>query len=173
MNSPPCLNARLFVGRDHVVVAPQGLTFPLSRIERIRPAFRANSGSRGKIQHRCCQGRIASSLNQRHTVVLLMVATSPPRSTSRAMSPQLRRDSGKPRVAGSSQAMALTSTTTLWGKNSGATRAREFLEPGDAQFEEALAPLTHHVASDVEVAWRSHRCPSPRQQGESFWRAPR
>ena len=36
---------------------------------RIRLAFAAKSGSRGKIQARCCQGRMASSWSHRHTVL--------------------------------------------------------------------------------------------------------
>src|SRR5258706_16173823 len=116
----------------------------------MRPAFPANSGSRGKIQHRCCQGRMASSLSQRHTVLSLMVAASPLRSTSRAMSPQLKRDSGSPRVRGSSQAMALTSTTTSGGKNSGPPRALAFLQSRHAVLEEAPPPLTHHVAPHIQ-----------------------
>src|SRR5271166_4476835 len=43
----------------------------------MRPAFRAKSGSRGKIQLRCCQGRRASALNQRQSVVPLTWATMP------------------------------------------------------------------------------------------------
>ena len=41
----------------------------------MRPAFSWKFGSRGKIQQRCCQGRMASSCSQRQTVLLLMRAT--------------------------------------------------------------------------------------------------
>src|SRR3990170_2310483 len=116
----------------------------------MRPAFTPKSGSRGKIQHRCCQGRMASSLSQRHTVLSLMVATSPLRSTSRAMSAQLKRDSGRPRVAGNSQAIALTSTTTSGGKSSGATRAQAFIQTRQTLLDETLTPLTYHVAPDIQ-----------------------
>ena len=34
----------------------------------MRPALAVNSGSRGKIQERCCHGLIASSDSQRQTV---------------------------------------------------------------------------------------------------------
>ena len=81
----------------------------------IRPALGTKSGSRGKIQVRCCQGRMASSLSQRHTVLSLTVATMPQRFTARTMSAVLKRDSGNPSLAGNSQAIALTCTTTSGG----------------------------------------------------------
>ena len=43
----------------------------------MRPALVANSGSRGKIQLRYRQRRMASSWSHRHTVLLLIVATMP------------------------------------------------------------------------------------------------
>src|SRR5229473_2392764 len=42
----------------------------------MRPALAAKSGSRGKIQLRCCQGRRASAFSQRHRVVPLISAPS-------------------------------------------------------------------------------------------------
>ncbi|MFI5397010.1 MAG: hypothetical protein ACHQ9S_15855 [Candidatus Binatia bacterium] len=80
-----------------------------------------------------------------------MVATSPLRSTSRTTSLLLKRDRGRPRLAGSTQAMALADTTTSGGKSSGTTRARAFLQTRYALLEETLAPLAHHVASDIAV----------------------
>ena len=50
--------------------------------------------------------------NQRHIVVPLMLATIPLRMTSRAISKELNRDNGTPLSQGSSQARALTCTTT-------------------------------------------------------------
>ena len=46
------------------------------------PAWAAKSGSRGKIQLRCCQGRRASAFSQRHRVVPLISATKPCATTS-------------------------------------------------------------------------------------------
>src|SRR5207253_3924553 len=117
---------------------------------RMRPALEAKSGSRGKIQIRCCQGRMASSCSQRHTVVSLMRATMPQCCASRTMSPQLKRDSGSPRVAGSSQARALICTTSSGGESPGAARARVFVKPGYAFMEESFAPQAHHIAPDRE-----------------------
>src|SRR5436309_8802272 len=113
----------------------------------MRPALAAKAGSRGKIQVRCCQGRMASSWSHRHTVVSLMVATMPERWASRTRSPMLRRESGKPRVAGSSHARALIWTTTSGGKKPGAARARSLLQAVQAFVEEPFAPQTDHVAS--------------------------
>jgi hypothetical protein len=52
----------------------------------MRPALAAKSGSRGKIQLRCCQGRRASACSQRHRVVPLISATKPCATTSCWMS---------------------------------------------------------------------------------------
>jgi hypothetical protein len=68
------------------------------------------------------------------------------------MSAQLKRDSGSPREAGNSQAMAFICTTTSGGKNSGATRSRTFLEARDPKLKEALSPEAHDVAADVETS---------------------
>src|SRR3989442_550286 len=116
----------------------------------MRPALAAKSGSRGKIQVRCCQGRMASSLSHRHTVLSLMVATMPARCAWRTRSPMLRCESGKPSVAGSSHARALIWTTTSGGENPGAARAWALLQAVQAFVEEAFAPETDHVTSDRE-----------------------
>ena len=84
----------------------------------MRPAFSAKSGSRGKIQLRCCQGRMASSWSQRQTVLSLMVATKPWPSTSRPISALLSRDSGKPRC-GQLTRDGLNLDHDSGGKNSG------------------------------------------------------
>src|SRR5205807_6992861 len=46
---------------------------------KMRPALAANCGSRGKIQQRCCQGRMASSFSHRQMVVSLREAVRPQR----------------------------------------------------------------------------------------------
>jgi hypothetical protein len=81
----------------------------------MRPAFAVNSGSRGKIQQRCCHGRIASSLSQRHPVQSLMVDRSPVRRASRAISVIPNRESGRLRVAGT-HSQCLNVHDQLWGK---------------------------------------------------------
>ena len=70
-------------------------------------ALAAKLGSRGKIHEWCCQGLIGSSASQRHSVVVEMSVTSPLASSSVRSSGRLQRDSGTPRVRGSSQATAL------------------------------------------------------------------
>src|SRR3990172_9032456 len=113
----------------------------------MRPALVAKSGSRGNIQQRCCQGRMASSLSHRHTVLWLRVATMPQRWASRTMSAVLKRDSGRPSVDGNSQAMALTCTTTSGGKNRGAARSWSLFQACQALVKEAFAPKTNDVAA--------------------------
>jgi hypothetical protein len=83
---------------------------------RIRPALAAKSGSRGNIQLRCRQGRSASALSQRHKVAPLISATNPWVSTSRRISERESRESGSCKRCGSSQASALTWTTTRGGE---------------------------------------------------------
>jgi hypothetical protein len=72
----------------------------------------AKSGSRGKIQERCCHGRMASWQSQRRTVAVDTAASRPLAIASVRNSARLQRPSGTPRVAGSSHAIALTSATT-------------------------------------------------------------
>jgi hypothetical protein len=64
------------------------------------------------------------------------------------MSAVLRRERGKPSVAGNSQAMAFICTMSSGGKNRGSPRARSLLQTADAFVEEPLAPQAHHVAAD-------------------------
>jgi hypothetical protein len=116
----------------------------------MRLALDTNCGSRGNNQARCCQGRIASSWSQRHTVLSLIVATNPAERTCRAMSAVLHRDKGIPVVAGSSQARALTSIMTSGGKNSGASRAVSIIESRQAFFEETLPPESDNFASGIQ-----------------------
>src|SRR5260370_8997901 len=116
----------------------------------MRPAWTANSGSRGKIQVRCCHGRIASSWSHRQTVLSLIRATMPDRCASRTISAVLSRESGRPRVTGSSHASALICTTSSGGKSPGPTRAWAFLKAGHALLEESLAPQTDDIPSDGE-----------------------
>src|SRR5450631_2523468 len=130
----------------------------------MRPALTANSGSRGKIQQRCCQGRIASAWSQRQTVLSLMVATNPNCRACCATSATLRRESGKPSVAGSSHASALTCTTTSGGKSPWSARASLIFQARQAVFEKALAPQAHDFASRMQA--RSNLVVAPTFGGE-------
>src|SRR5712691_881481 len=116
----------------------------------MRPAFSSKSGSRGKIQHRCCQGRMASSLSHRQMVVSLTAANRPERRTCEPSSARLHRDSGRPNLAGSSHAMALTRTTSSGGEDPGASGSWAVVETPQALLEEALAPHAYDFASCAE-----------------------
>jgi len=61
-------------------------------------------------------------------VVSLTAATRPEPRTCEPSSDGLQRDSGTPKVAGSSQAIALTRTTSSGGKDPGATGSVAILE---------------------------------------------
>ena len=103
------LDAGLFIGGQNKFIVLEQLLFQtLSYRSRIRLAFVAKCGSRGKIQQRCCQGRMASWFSQRHTVLSLMVATKPDRRTSPATSAVLHRERGRACFLGDSQTKALT-----------------------------------------------------------------
>ncbi|CAN5605304.1 hypothetical protein BH09ACT8_BH09ACT8_63880 [soil metagenome] len=71
----------------------------------------AKSGSRGKIQDRCCHGLIASAASQRRTVAAEIVSAISRLIASVASSALDHRDNGAPVSAGSVQASALTSAT--------------------------------------------------------------
>ena len=66
------------------------------------------------------------------------------------MSAVLRRESGRPRVTGSSHAMALTCTTISGGKNRGPARARPLFQARQSSQEESFSPEADHVAADGE-----------------------
>jgi hypothetical protein len=73
---------------------------------RMRLALAAKSGSHGRIQRPCRQGRRASALSPRHKVAPLISATNPWVSTSRRISERESRESGSCKRCGSSQASA-------------------------------------------------------------------
>src|SRR4030067_2250098 len=115
----------------------------------MREALAAKKGSRGKIQQRYCQGLIAPSESQRQTVLSLIRATSPVRRASAARSVTLILESGIPRDAGSSQAMALTWTTSSGGKNPRAAGAGVLVKPRDALLGETNSPPLEHLPPNI------------------------
>src|SRR5215218_3001929 len=112
---------------------------------RTTPALAAKSGSRGKIQERCRQGLSASSSSQRHSVDTDTWSIRPVVMTSWRSSARLQRPSGRALVAGSSQAIALTSITTAEGEAARPARPLAVSEPSKSLFHEAFAPLRHRV----------------------------
>jgi hypothetical protein len=119
---------------------------------RMRPALAAKSGSRGKIQLRCRQGRSASALSQRHKVAPLISATNPWVITSRRISERESRDRGSCKRCGSSQARALTWTTTLGGKAGGSAAPRLRLEAGEPREGKSFAPLADDLPGRVQAS---------------------
>src|SRR4026209_1936700 len=79
-----------------------------------------------------------------------MEATSPRRRTSRLISGIEWRDKGRPWLRGSSQAKALTATTTLGGKAGRPPAPRLFEQPCKTLLEEALAPPADDLAWSIE-----------------------
>ena len=75
-----------------------------------------------------------------------------PRSiTSRCSSVRVKRPSGRPWVAGSSQAIALTSATCSGGKTARAARARSVGESLETLLEEAPSPATDDPGRGVKA----------------------
>src|SRR5215207_8240949 len=112
---------------------------------RTTPALAAKAGSRGEIQERCRHGLIASSCSQRHSVDTEIWSIRPVVMTSSRSSARLQRPSGTARIAGSSQAIALTSTITAEGELARPTRPLAVCEPAKPLLDKALAPLRHGV----------------------------
>src|SRR5215211_411593 len=112
---------------------------------RTTPALAAKAGSRGEIQERCRHGLIASSCSQRHSVDTEIWSIRPVVMTSSRSSARLQRPSGTARIAGSSQAIALTSTITAEGELARPTRPLAVCEPAKPLLDKALASLRHGV----------------------------
>jgi hypothetical protein len=107
------------------------------------------SGSRRKIQERTCQGRIAASCSQRQ-IVEAEASLTPRSITSRCSSVRLKRESGRPCVAGSSQAIAFTSATCSGGKTARAPRALPIGEALEPLGPESSPPLADALGRAVE-----------------------
>src|SRR4051812_8163162 len=114
-----------------------------------RPALAAKAGSRTNSHERCCQGLIASSASQRQ-IVAADASVTPRSTTSRCSSVREKRPSGRPCVAGNSQAIALTSATCSGGKTARATRTRLVLQPLKAPLGESSPPAPDQTRRRVE-----------------------
>src|ERR1035437_210588 len=102
---------------------------------RIGPARCANSGSRGKIQERCCHGLIASWDSHRHTVTPEICLSIPRVIASRASSEEDQRESGTPRSRG--------------GKSRSPAPPRQIFQAAQARLEEPLTPLRDDLTATV------------------------
>src|SRR5680860_106393 len=94
---------------------------------------------------------MASSASHRQMVEPEISATMPLAITSSRMSGTNKRDRGTPSREGSSQASALTSTATCGGKNRRPSPPGAIFQAGEPLFKEALAPLAHHLARQVQA----------------------
>ncbi len=95
---------------------------------------------------------MASSDSHRQMVVPEISATMPRERTSAAMSATCRRDRGTSRREGSSQARALTATTTSGGKDRWSAASGALLQAGEPLLEEPLAPLRDDLAPGVQTS---------------------
>ena len=91
---------------------------------------------------------MASASNHRHSVVPLMVATTPRARTSRCNSGSDQRATGTPASRGHSHAIRFTSTITLGGKAGWTPAPRFLVEAPEAVLKEAVAPLAD------DLSWR-------------------
>src|SRR3974390_3791886 len=95
---------------------------------------------------------MASADSQRQIVVPLIPATRPWASTSRRSSRCDHWASGRPQRAGSSQARALTATTTSGGKAGWPAAPGGRGAPRQAPQAEALAPLAEDLPWEIQAA---------------------
>jgi hypothetical protein len=95
---------------------------------------------------------MASASSHRQIVLALIEATIPRRTASLARSAQLKRENGRLDSLGSSQASALTSTTSAGGKSSRPARAREAFQARQTLAVEPLAPLADDLPRQVKAA---------------------
>jgi hypothetical protein len=93
---------------------------------------------------------MASWSSQRHSVAPLISATKPRSMTARRISASEKRDKGLPWSLGSSQASALTSTTTLGGKTRRGAATSSLFESNQARLMEALPPLADDLTRSIE-----------------------
>src|SRR5215211_5930294 len=93
---------------------------------------------------------MASSQSHRQMVAPEISATMPRSTASRATSSALQRLKGTPLLAGSSQAMAFTSTLTEGGKGRGPARAGPIFQSGQTFLVKALAPLADRLGCGVQ-----------------------
>ena len=139
MIAPPSLDAGLLIGRDHKFITLEG--FPSQDgVEVQNPA-----GLDGK---RWVAGENPAAVLPRANGILMQpaphgVSQHAPPSRFGGPAGQFRQSparKGTPCVAGSSQARALTCTTSSGGKNPGTPRAGAFFQTRQAFLKEALAP---------------------------------
>jgi hypothetical protein len=120
------------------------------------PAARvAKSGTRGKIHDWWYQGRIASLVSHRRTVEAEMSSTTPLSTASSARSAWLKRDRGTLRVAGSSQAIALTwaccARVNLGGRP-GRSRSRNPASPAAAKRPRQVRTVSSQTPTRSAIA---------------------
>jgi hypothetical protein len=148
--APERLQLRLLIGADHVLVRAQALALERAVVEIEHP-----TGLLGEVWiAREDPGTCLPWLDR------ILVQPAPdrrrgrfvtPRSiTSRCSSTRENFDSGRPVVAGSSHAIAVTSATCSGGKTARATRARLVLQPFQSIVEEPSSPLAHDPRGRVQ-----------------------
>jgi hypothetical protein len=145
------LQLRLLIGADHVLVGPQPLALKDTVIEIEHTAGLLGEQRVAREDPRAGLPRLDRILVQPAPDRRRRSAGSTPRSiTSRCSSTRENLESGKPLVAGSSQAIALTSAICCGGKTARATRARLVLEPFQPIIKEPSSPLPHDPGGGVQ-----------------------
>jgi hypothetical protein len=147
MHSDAGLNARFLVRRDDELIIAQGLALPITlvKVQHLASSLGEVFGAREN-PTAMLHGRIASASSQRQIVVPLMCATTPRLIASRTKSSRLKRDSGRPLVAGSSQAIALICITTSGGKTGRTPGACFIVQACTSLIEKSLTPLADDLS---------------------------
>src|ERR1035437_5402603 len=116
---------------------------------RIGPARCANSGSRGKIQERCCHALIASWDSHRHTVTPEICLSIPRVIASRASSEEDQREGGPPLRTRRRQPIPIPSARRGGGKSRRPPPPRQIFQAAQARLEEPLTPLRDDLTAPV------------------------
>ena len=146
------LDARFLVGRQDVLIGPQGLALPRAGVEIQDPP---GLGRKRRVAREDptamaprAQGVLAEPAPQRG---LADLGDQPWATAACCRSRTDQRARGSPRCVGSSHARALTATTTLGGKAGWSPAPRQLLEAGQPTSPKPLAPLADDLARQIEA----------------------
>ncbi len=147
MYSASGLNAGLLISGEDVVAVCQGLFFPAALIALEDAICLLLEGWIAWKHPRVVSPWSNGVLAEPAPTVALPIDTTMPRQTaSRRTSRILSRDNVRSCSWGSSQASALTATTTLGGKLGETPASRSFVKAGKASLIKAFAPLADDLA---------------------------
>src|SRR5213082_1097329 len=137
---------------------------------KMPPALASKSGSRGKIQQRCCQGRMASSLSHRQMVVSLTDAVRPQVRTWAPSSAHAPARKGHTEAMGQFAGDGFNAHDQFWGEKPGVGRGA-VCPPGRPNvFQRTVFASDSRSRVACTGDRQSDRSTSPAERGGSSWR---